>query len=407
MLKILILEDNPEKFKEIKNVLLSIEEVNDENLTHCIGTREARINLYSNEYDLFLTDLIVPPEFGMDSNAEECLSLLYDIKHDDEINTPLNIIGLSAFGHEVERYKQEFEKDNWFLIPYDETNEDWIKPIKSKIEHIIRIKNNTCYTENYDYDIAIICALNNPEFKHILNLSDHWEEFKNKNCSLTFYKTKFVKDKKVLNVVACTLDQMGMVPTSILATQVIELFRPKYLTMTGIAAGIEDEVALGDILVFQYCWDYNSGKIKSDTQGNELFEQDIRQHELDGDLYNYMLDLQKDQEFLFKIYKDYDSSARSKNFPSIKIGHATSGAAVIANKNIADKINTQERKLKGIEMEAYAIYSAAALATHPKPIPLVIKSICDFADENKNDNIQDYAAYTSARVLHEYALRFL
>jgi len=45
--------------------------------------------------------------------------------------------------------------------------------------------------------------------------------------------------------------------------------------------------------------------------------------------------------------------------------------------------------------------------TNPKPKPLVIKSVCDLADENKSDDIQDYAAYTSAQVLYEFALRYL
>lgn len=53
-------------------------------------------------------------------------------------------------------------------------------------------------------------------------------------------------------------------------------------------------------------------------------------------------------------------------------------------------------------MEGYAIYSAANNATNPKPIPLVIKSVCDLQTKKKNDNIQNYAAYTSAKVLHEF-----
>lgn len=407
MIKILILEDNSQKFKEIKEVLLSVPGVTIDNITHCYGTHDARNELLKNEFDLFLTDLVVPVAFGEDTSAEESMSLIFDIKNDPEYNKPLNILGLSAFGDEIDNYKIEFEEDNWFLIQYKDDDDSWIVPIKNKIEYILGTKNNTCSAINYNYDIAIICALNEPEFTNIKKLSDCWTEVKVNRSSLTFYETYFERDKKKLKVIACTINQMGMVPTSILATQIIEMFRPKYITMTGIAAGIEPEVELGDILVFQYSWDYNSGKIKSDKNGNEVFEQDIRQHKLDDDLYNYMLDLQRDEKFLFDIYTKYGKTNRAKNFPSIKIGHATSGAAVIANKNIAQKINTQERKLMGIEMEAYAIYSAAALSTNPKPLPLVLKSICDFADENKNDNIQDYAAYTSAQVLYEYSLRYL
>lgn len=406
MIKILILEDNAIKFKEVKDVLLSNPEISEDMITHCFGTRDARLKLLKNDYDLFLTDLVIPEEFGKDSSPKECVSLIFDIKNDPDYIKPLNIIGLSAFDDEIDIYKSEFEDENWFLIQYKLDDDSWIKPIKSKIQYIIDKKKNVCI-EDYKYDIAIICALKNPEFEHIMKLSDNWEKITLPNSSLTFYKTIFSRDSKNLNVIACTIDEMGMVPTSILATQLIENFRPKYLMMTGIAAGIKGEIELGDILVFQYSWDYNSGKIKKDANGNELFEQDIRQETLDKDLYNFMLDLQKDEDFLNRIHKAYGPIGKPNKYLSIKIGHATSGSAVIANSEITNKINTQERKLMGIEMEAYAIYSAASFATHPRPIPLVIKSICDFADENKNDNIQDYAAYTSAQILYEYVLRYL
>jgi len=52
-------------------------------------------------------------------------------------------------------------------------------------------------------------------------------------------------------------------------------------------------------------------------------------------------------------------------------------------------------------------YSSPKHATKPKPEPLVIKSVCDFADKDKNDGFQEYAAYTSANFLYEYAKRYI
>ena len=42
--------------------------------------------------------------------------------------------------------------------------------------------------------------------------------------------------------------------------------------------------------------------------------------------------------------------------------------------------------------------------TQPRPIPIIIKSICDFADSRKSDEYQKFAAYTScefAKLLYE------
>jgi hypothetical protein len=53
-------------------------------------------------------------------------------------------------------------------------------------------------------------------------------------------------------------------------------------------------------------------------------------------------------------------------------------------------------------MATYALYRAAHEAPGTKPMYLSFKSVCDFASE-KNDDWQEYAAYTSA----EYARRFI
>ena len=47
-------------------------------------------------------------------------------------------------------------------------------------------------------------------------------------------------------------------------------------------------------------------------------------------------------------------------------------------------------------MESYGIFYASAGTTNPAVTALVIKSISDFADSDKGDKAQPYAAYTSA-----------
>ena len=50
---------------------------------------------------------------------------------------------------------------------------------------------------------------------------------------------------------------------------------------------------------------------------------------------------------------------------------------------------------------------AAYHANEPKPIPLIVKSVCDFADNRKSDYFQRYAAYSScefAKFLYEKVL---
>lgn len=48
-------------------------------------------------------------------------------------------------------------------------------------------------------------------------------------------------------------------------------------------------------------------------------------------------------------------------------------------------------------MEGYGVVYAASHATEPRPLAIVAKSVCDFADNRKSDQFQDFAAYTSCQ----------
>ncbi|MCI6585699.1 MAG: hypothetical protein MSC47_01020 [Oscillibacter sp.] len=55
-------------------------------------------------------------------------------------------------------------------------------------------------------------------------------------------------------------------------------------------------------------------------------------------------------------------------------------------------------------MESYAVAYAAEHAVEPRPVPLIIKSVCDYADAQKSDQYQKFAAFTSceyAKLLYE------
>ena len=54
-------------------------------------------------------------------------------------------------------------------------------------------------------------------------------------------------------------------------------------------------------------------------------------------------------------------------------------------------------------MEAYGLIYAAKHATKPRPEPLVNNQYVILLIKIKNDGFQEYAAYTSAKFLYEYA----
>lgn len=57
-------------------------------------------------------------------------------------------------------------------------------------------------------------------------------------------------------------------------------------------------------------------------------------------------------------------------------------------------------------METYGMYYAAEWAIEPKPKFLAIKSICDYADQKKDDDYHNYAIYTSVKVFEKLATEY-
>lgn len=51
----------------------------------------------------------------------------------------------------------------------------------------------------------------------------------------------------------------------------------------------------------------------------------------------------------------------------------------------------------GLDMESYSVYYVAKNISEPRPTPIVVKSICDFANEGKDDKHQNFASFTSAQ----------
>ena len=403
-MKILFIEDNELKKENIIKVLIEANVAVQSDFTVCTNIIDAKKILRSTMFDVLLLDMRLPNRAdSQEIQSMAGLDFLKEFKNSRRYHQPKEIIGITECEEELSRVKKDFDENLLHIIYYHSSKNEWEKLLVDRLEYLISCEQDT---NEYDYDIAIICALENPEFKAIKDLSENWVNVKKDNTALSFYETFFEFEQKKLKVIAVSIDKMGMVPTAVLATQTIEMFRPRYLTMTGIAAGIKGEVELGDILVFNPSWDSGSGKLKIDDDGKELFEIDPKQETIDGDIILKIKELSSDTQFLNKLREDWKYS-KIKNVLSVHTGPVASGAAVIANENITGAIKLQSRKLIGIEMEAYGLIYASKHATKPKPEPLVIKSVCDFADKNKNDGFQEYAAYTSANFLYEYAKRYI
>jgi len=257
-------------------------------------------------------------------------------------------------------------------------------------------------SEKFDYDVGWITALHAPEFQAIQRLDVDWASNAVAGDSTEYLLGKIETTTRTLRVVAASAYQMGMPAASVLAMKIATHFRPRFIMITGIAAGVRGASGYGDILVAEQSWDYNSGKLCQDG-GNKLkFAPDPKSLSLHTTLRERFSALKANRKYLDEIKSAWPGSKPTTSL-ELHLGPIVSGSAVIQSSRLVEIIRAQSRKVIGIEMETYGIFYAAENAPLPRPLAISIKSVCDFADEDKNDDYQLYAAFCSAN----YAYRFL
>lgn len=410
MINILIVEDTKDKLDKIVKLIKDEIDISTRNLYIATNVKEAKIHLRNNKFDLMILDLVLPIDDEDDLVCpENSINFLDEINSHPIMHPPIHIIGLTGFTDYKEEYADKFNKYLWHLIDYKAEESDWQEKLKQIIFHLLKSRKDFLNSDNftYDYDIAIITALNNPELEQVLKLPAKWEKTKVNNDASTYFTGYFEREDKKLKVICASAPQMGMVASATLAMKMINAFTPRYIIMTGIAAGYkDDQIDIGDILIADQAYDGTNGKIVTLENGNNAFTPNPTPIPLNSDIKERIRSYENDHQLLGSIKHKFNGNKPTAEL-KIKVGPIVSVPYVVQNQDTFLSFKDNQRKLIGLEMESYAIFYSAHNAINPKPTPIVIKSICDFGDEHKADNYQIYAAYTSAHFMYEFALNEL
>jgi nucleoside phosphorylase/CheY-like chemotaxis protein len=406
MIKILIVEDNPVKIEKVSNLFKDEISPKNYSLKSVNDIKSAKELLYSEKFDVIILDLVLPIDSeDKDPDAEKGADFLDDIYDNPSIvYKPIHIIGLTAFSDIKPQYEKKFHRNLNHLIDYKEESYNWKEQLKNFMWRLIE-KEDAFYmnrTSKYNFDIGIIVATEK-EFSAVKRLSDTWSKNTIPNDPTVYWESVFKRNNKSVNVISTYCPQMGMNACAVLSMKLINNFRPKYLFMTGITASAKelDQQGYGDIIVFDETWDGGAGKITEDEKGNKVFLQEAHHIRLDVDIREKLRSMKDNKEMLRKIKDDWQSDDKPITELQIHIGSAASVAGVIENEAVLKEIKTHDRKLVGLDMEAFALYYASNNCCNPKPIPIVLKSISDFANTMKSDRYQSYASYTSSRLMYE------
>lgn len=400
MIRILVVDDDGEKSRLIAR---TFEELSGEVLHEVVyvsDVHEAKRTLSASGFDLLVLDINLPKRRELEAEADGGVELLRWLKAAGKSHRPKYIVGLTAYEASFEIAAKDFQNFIWQIVKFSHEDLAWRGKLKQSLI-VIAEQSSPPYSSDgrtYKVDVAVVTALAEPELTAVLTLPAAWKELKVRHDASPYHVGSLQKKGREVSLVAVAASDKGLSGAAVAATKLIYTFRPRFLCMVGICAGLKKRTQIGDVLVADPVWDWGSGKIKQGKGGREEFHPAQYQLRLNETLRTQVLRLEADKEWREKVHLNF-TSRKPKGLFRVRVGPVASGASVLQNSKVVDGVLAKHKDLLGIEMEIFSMMFAAHVAPMPRPTAVALKSVCDFGDGKKNDKYQRYAAYTSAAAL--------
>lgn len=399
-LDILIVEDTPAKKRRMfERLHASLDVFGEPDVV--ANTADAIKRLKKKVYDLMILDLVIPRDNISDPDEQNAIDLLTKIDYDaNSIKKPRHIVSISS-SESIKGETLDFYRSRpWGCLHYSESSDQCIEDL----ENIGRWIHNdvTGNIKNQQCDVFILTALDDPEMQAIESELPDLGPYMPMDANQLVRYCHIESSGRSLSVGLAFASRMGPVASAILGTKAIEHLKPSLIVMPGICGGIAKNALIGDVIAADPTWDWQSGK-HIDTADAD-FEFAPHQLHISTDMRNALLLLKKDNSFWQTLASD--ALSQKVELPKLLTGPLATGASVIANEKVTRQIKEKQNKnVVGVDMESYAVYAAAAAAgRHIEVISL--KSVCDKANVEKNDEYQAYASKISAKVTIHFLKKY-
>jgi nucleoside phosphorylase len=205
-----------------------------------------------------------------------------------------------------------------------------------------------------------------------------------------FYRGTLTLDYSVgvsaYTIVVLQSNDMGNVAMSNAVTNALHRYTPQATIVVGIAGGVKGKIALGDVAVSKAILPYEVGKL------NETgLESRAKPQFADSQLFNHARAFAQ-KEWHSRMTEERPEPAEPAIQPAVKFGTIASGEKVVANEHFIAELEKLDNTLIAIEMEGSGAANAIRAFGAGAGGFLVIRGISDYADQEKNDGWQEYAA---------------
>ena len=228
-------------------------------------------------------------------------------------------------------------------------------------------------------------------------------------CMQHFFIGRFFK----YNIVLAKTSDMGSMNTNSvinIINRAIQIFRPRYIIMPGIAAGLADDIKIGDVVIANKVIGYESEKIAPVEvigrypefrsprlynlfcSANTLAFNAYLKRSITKQMSAENIDLESENPDCknncpkYREIKSFTWSSMidGNRFPMVFTGNYFSGEKLLDNQSYRQYLKTKFKEAKALEMEGVGVASAS---TFNRVYDwLLIKGISDLGDGNKGKN---------------------
>ncbi len=404
-MKILVVEDDINKLRNVVATLVEVDGVSLNDIAQVSDAVRAKRYLSDHQVDVIVLDLHLPDRIDLAPQPTGGIDFIRSIMSRPSFTVPTHVVALSGNSDALASAAGE-AGEIWGIIHYDVTTNVWRDQLKTRIRYAQAAYRSMVRRPKAPRpcDIAIITALDE-ELAAIRRLPLEWQEHRLEGDGTIYFESKLEQDGKVAHLTAAAAGRMGMAATAVLASKIIDAYRPRFMCMAGLTGGIRGRVKLGDVLIADPSWDWGSGKYEV-VDGKPRFSADPQQLRISDDIRPQLMQASTDEDLLGRIRSSFPGTRPSHPL-ECHVQAVASGASVLGDEAVVEEIKLQNRKLHGVEMEIYGLMMAADTCANPRPIAFSAKSVSDYADTTKDDDYRPYANYVSANFIFEFAKRYI
>lgn len=377
-MKILIVEDSNDKFQAVMTSMTNAFPAFKQEFYRSESLHDYVRKVNSEKFDLIVFDILLPRRDG-----EESIDLSLDLIEETSgtRNASTAAVALTQMiSPEYDTLVRFNEKGIPVLFYRDGEDNDLAGIVKlaSSLNDVSRV------------DFIIVCALEKEAgaFESTDMKLGNWKA----GLGASMCRRAEISNLKGFLFV---LPAVGLTNAALLTAKVVEKYRPRVVAMSGICAGMPGDCKFTDVIVAELAWDYQVGKF---TEAG--FKQEVYQEAVDPHLISKLKHHVKTSSLSEKLRSTVLNGTKGVYSPEILFGPMASGSAVVADKAVVEKIEGQQRKVLGIEMEIAAVFAACRFSS-VEPLFFAAKGVVDFADKEKSDIAHEWGSKASAIVVTE------